>query len=135
MHGLGITSFTYLPLSLANPQEACSLIAKAEQSIERQRASGSLPPGLTEQYDVQVAALKDESIPDLEIAMFPSAFLGAVSACLALPFFTLLRNNVFCNACVASTPTVWKEICHPRVDPEPPLIARDDCDVPFLDRP
>ena len=72
MHGLGVTSFAYLPLSVANPKDSTSLVSKASQVIKEQKASGKLPPGLAEQYDIQLATLKDDTLPDLELALFPA---------------------------------------------------------------
>ena len=93
MHGLGLTSFTYFPLSVANPREAPSLVAKAADIIAKQKASGKLPPGLAEQYDIQLATLKSDTLPDLEVACFPG-FLTSACACdlfLFLSFFLLLE--------------------------------------------
>ncbi|KAF8466292.1 GMC oxidoreductase [Gautieria morchelliformis] len=77
MHGKGITAFSYFPLSAANPKEAPSLIAQAAKFIEEQKASGKLPAGLADQYDLQLAALRDDALPDLEIAVMPSLFTTA----------------------------------------------------------
>ncbi|KAJ7780128.1 GMC oxidoreductase [Mycena maculata] len=67
---LGITSFAYFPLSAATP-EAPALIERANAAV---RAHGPLPPGLQEQLDLQLASLRDDSAPDLEIIAWPSLF-------------------------------------------------------------
>jgi hypothetical protein len=84
MHGKGITAFSYFPLSVANPKEAPSLIAQAAEFIEEQKASGKLPAGLADQYDLQLAALRDDTLPDLEVALMPS-FFTTVCAWPAFP--------------------------------------------------
>lgn len=58
---------SYIPLSVANPKEFSALVAKAEKTVEEQKASGKLPPGLAEQYDLRLETLKDHSIPDIQI--------------------------------------------------------------------
>ena len=62
----------YFPLSEAIPKDTSSTITKAGNVIEERKASGKLPLGLTEKYDTQLAALKDDSLPDLDIAVFPT---------------------------------------------------------------
>jgi hypothetical protein len=39
--------------------------------IAAQKKAGRLPPGLLEQFELQINALKDDTIPDLEVAMMP----------------------------------------------------------------
>lgn len=58
---------TYIPLAVANPKEASSLISKAGKTIEEQKASGNLPAGVAEQYEVQLEALKSGAVPDIQI--------------------------------------------------------------------
>lgn len=77
MHGTGITSFAYMPLSVANPKEASSLIANAETMIANQKTSGNWPAGLAEQYDLQIATLKDNTIPDFQFLVFPGGSITA----------------------------------------------------------
>ncbi|KAJ6501838.1 GMC oxidoreductase [Mycena vulgaris] len=74
-HRMGITSFAYFPLSAATP-EAAVLIDRAAAGL---KASGELPPGRREQLDHQLAYLRDDSTPDLEIVAFPG-FFTAISA-------------------------------------------------------
>lgn len=74
MFGTGITSYTYIPLQVTNPKDASTIIAKAEKSIEEWKASGKLPAGLAEQYDLQLDVLKEVTAPDFEIIGFPGRF-------------------------------------------------------------
>ncbi|KAJ7688605.1 GMC oxidoreductase, partial [Mycena rosella] len=67
---MGITSFAYFPLSAATP-EASGLIDRAAQDL---KARTGFPPGLQEQLDLQLACLRDDSAPDLELVAFPGFF-------------------------------------------------------------
>ncbi|KAJ7145703.1 GMC oxidoreductase [Mycena epipterygia] len=67
---IGITSFAYFSLSAATP-EAPALIDRAAEGLH---ANEMLPPGLQEQLDLQLACLRDDSAPDLELIGFPSLF-------------------------------------------------------------
>ena len=69
--GIEAICFAYFPLSVANPGEASSLVAKAVLLIEEQKNSGKLPRGLAEQYDIQIERLKDESLSNIKITVFP----------------------------------------------------------------
>ena len=61
----------FFPLSVANPSEESSLVAKAIRLIDERKDSRKLPPGLAEQYDIQIERLKDKSLPDFEFIDFP----------------------------------------------------------------
>ena len=74
MHGIGITSFAYIPLSVANPKHSSTLIAMAEKIIQDEKSLGKLPTGLAVQYDRQLATLKDDTVPDIELVGFPGLF-------------------------------------------------------------
>ncbi|KAF8492466.1 GMC oxidoreductase [Gautieria morchelliformis] len=87
MHGKGITAFSYFPLSVASPKEAPSVIAQASKFVEERKASGNLPAGLADQYDLQLAALRDDTLPDLEVAVMPS-FFTTISAPQPEKFYT-----------------------------------------------
>ncbi|KAH9927654.1 GMC oxidoreductase [Fomitopsis serialis] len=52
VYRLGITAFGYVP-------------------IEEKKESGTLPPGLAEQWDIQLRVLKDATLPDVEVIGFP----------------------------------------------------------------
>jgi hypothetical protein len=70
MHRIGITSFAYLPLQSAT-SEAPVLIQKASESVDLLKSSGRLEPGQADILDKQIEALKDDTLPDLEIIAFP----------------------------------------------------------------
>jgi hypothetical protein len=69
---IGATSFAFVPLSLANLEEAPALYEHVASRIKERKKGGSMPPGLAEQLEVQLAVLRDESLPDLEIILMPS---------------------------------------------------------------
>ncbi|KAF8958583.1 GMC oxidoreductase [Flammula alnicola] len=70
----GITSFSYFPLFIANPDEAPAIISKLEKEVKIRREIGALPPGLAEQLDIQASTLRDGNLPDLEILAFPGLY-------------------------------------------------------------
>jgi len=65
----GITSFAYFPISLANPKNLSSIYATAEEEVKAMKAKGI--PGLSEQLDIQIEALRDPQSPDCELIAFP----------------------------------------------------------------
>ncbi|KAH9934323.1 GMC oxidoreductase [Fomitopsis serialis] len=67
MHRYGISAFSYLPIQTINPAASQDIVAGAEQLIAEQIKSGKLPPGLAEQYKIQLRVLKDPTEPDLEL--------------------------------------------------------------------
>ncbi|KAJ7615326.1 GMC oxidoreductase [Roridomyces roridus] len=69
-HRAGITSLAYLPLSAATP-DAPALIERVAAGIEAQVEAGGMPPGLREQYELQIARLRDDSLPDLQLIAVP----------------------------------------------------------------
>ncbi|KAJ7145705.1 GMC oxidoreductase [Mycena epipterygia] len=83
---MGITSFAYFPLSAATP-EAPALIDRAAEGL---RTNEMLPPGLQEQLDLQLACLRDDSAPDLELVGFPSLFTTRAPPEPGKSYFTLL---------------------------------------------
>lgn len=76
MPAVNITSFAYMPLDFASPENASQVIQSVEEEVEELKRSGSLPPGLTEQYDIQLKNLRDPAIPDCELVVFPGYFAG-----------------------------------------------------------
>lgn len=76
MPAVNITSFAYIPLAFSSPQVAPALIKSVEDEVDAMKKSGSLPPGLAEQYDIQLKNLRDPEIPDLEVVVFPGYFAG-----------------------------------------------------------
>jgi hypothetical protein len=73
IHHLGWSTYAYFPLSVANPSGASAIVDKAAQAIADLKKS-PLPSGLAEQLDLQLAALRDDTVPDMEILMFPGFF-------------------------------------------------------------
>ena len=67
IHRYGISAYCFLPLQKMNPNGAPELIDGLSKLVEDQIKSGKLPPGLAEQYKIQLRTLKDPHIPDLEL--------------------------------------------------------------------
>ena len=77
---MGVTSFTYIPLSTINPNEAPGLVEGVAKKIKVAQMDGKLPPGLAEQLDVQLENLRNDTLPDVEIVAVP-CHLVAPSEC------------------------------------------------------
>ncbi|EED82946.1 hypothetical GMC oxidoreductase [Postia placenta Mad-698-R] len=65
------TGITYLPLQLVS--ERASYIIE-RQTAKIQGEAATYPPGLKEQYDIQLDILRNSQIPDLEIMLLPVSF-------------------------------------------------------------
>lgn len=71
---MGCTSQTFLPLAVANPIEFDDIVARAENEVKALMKNGTLPPGLCEQYDIQLENLKDSSLPDHQVLLMPGVY-------------------------------------------------------------
>ncbi|KAH9928320.1 GMC oxidoreductase [Fomitopsis serialis] len=71
LHRLGVNACIYTPIQTTSPNDASSIIERTEAFIEEKKRSGTLPPGLAEQWDIQLRILKDGSLPDIEAIIFP----------------------------------------------------------------
>lgn len=78
LHRLGITAFAYAPLQVASPDAALGIIGKMTAYVEEKKQSGTLPPGLAEQWDIQLRVLKDSTLPDTEVIGYPGFFKVAL---------------------------------------------------------
>lgn len=65
-----------MPLSFSSQENAPAIIKSVEDEVEALKRSGSLPPGLAEQYDIQLKNLRDEQIADCEVVAVPWFFAG-----------------------------------------------------------
>jgi hypothetical protein len=70
----GFVSFAYVPLSFASPEAAPTVIEDIERKVEELKRSGTLPPGLAEQYDIQLRILRDPALPDCQLIAFPGYY-------------------------------------------------------------
>lgn len=68
---VGITSFAYFPLSTACPTQAPSIIEGVAKQVAEASDGGNLPPGLAEQYEIQLETLRNDTLPDLEVVAIP----------------------------------------------------------------
>ena len=69
--GIRLMSYFYAPLSVINPEAAATVIEKVENEVEWLKKSGTLPPGLAEQYDIQMSRLRNPEIPDCQFILYP----------------------------------------------------------------
>lgn len=49
---------------------------KIEDQVDALKKSNKLPPGLAEQYDIQLSTLRNPTIPDCELIPIPFLFFG-----------------------------------------------------------
>ena len=70
MYRTGISAASYVSVPTVSPESAESFYKMAEAYVAQAKEDGSLPPGRAEQYDIQLATLKYECIPDLELVNF-----------------------------------------------------------------
>jgi hypothetical protein len=69
-----MTAWTYYSLPFASPQGAAGIIEKIEDKVANLSRSGTLPPGLAEQYNVQLESIRDPNIPDCQSVVFPGFY-------------------------------------------------------------
>ncbi|THH03678.1 hypothetical protein EW145_g6089 [Phellinidium pouzarii] len=75
---INLLSYSFLPLSsVASPEDARRLIARQRRSIEERLEDGKLPPGLKEQWMMQLAEYENGTSGDCELVYFPGYFGGA----------------------------------------------------------
>ncbi|KZT66296.1 GMC oxidoreductase [Daedalea quercina L-15889] len=67
LYRYGISAYSFLPIQTMNPNGAPEIIEGVSKLVEEQIKSGKLPPGLAEQYKIQLRTLKDAHVPDLEV--------------------------------------------------------------------
>lgn len=87
-----LSSFVYFPLQKVNPCAATALANKAESEVDLQERQGVLAPGQIEQLRIQIAALRDETIPDCELILWPGSTPGGRFACV---FRIAIHTNLF----------------------------------------
>ncbi|RDB23961.1 Versicolorin B synthase [Hypsizygus marmoreus] len=75
----GVTSFAYFPLSLINSDGARALLGATEKQIQELKDMSGAVPGLQDQLDIQLATLRDETLPDMEVIAFPGLFSGTLT--------------------------------------------------------
>lgn len=72
-----LSGFSVVPLSsLSTPEFAKDLITKQRSRINEKIKSGLLPPGLKEQYEIQLNELEKQTGGDVELTCFPKWFFG-----------------------------------------------------------
>jgi len=130
MQRSGLTSFSYFPLSLINQEEAPTIINKLETEVNAQQ--NGMAPGLQEQLRLQISALRDDTIPDCELAIIPGFFLRTTSLIkpeigksyvtpMAIQNHPISRGSIHV---VSRDPAV-----HPKIDPQ---YFKSDIDLEIL---
>ena len=84
LYRLGVNGCVYTPLQAASPNGAAGIIERVAAFVEEKKRSGTLPPGLAEQWDIQLRTLKDETLPDIESVVLPVWFS---TKCECIPTF------------------------------------------------
>ncbi|KAG6852730.1 hypothetical protein C0991_009486 [Blastosporella zonata] len=69
-----ITCFNYFPLSSVRNPSAAKTADSIAKDIEEYKKQSDIPPGLSEQLNLQLESLRNDSIPEMEIAAFPGVF-------------------------------------------------------------
>ena len=89
MHGMSLSGFSWVPLASVteSSEVAKGIISKLRKRIEDKAKAGLLPPGLKEQYDLQLEELEMRGYGDCEIIHFPSYF-GSVGGKSKRTFFS-----------------------------------------------
>ncbi|KAJ7635380.1 GMC oxidoreductase [Roridomyces roridus] len=109
----GVTSFSFLPLSFISPAEAPALIDALASNLEKQIQAGSVPQSLKEQWELQMGVLKDDCLPDVELAAFPGhlTLCPGKTYCTVMPVLTHPFSRGTIHA-TSSDPTA-----NPAIDP------------------
>ena len=89
MHGMSLSGFSWVPLASVteSSEVAKGINSKLRKRIEDKAKAGLLPPGLKEQYDLQLEELEMRGYGDCEIIHFPS-FFGSVGGKSKRTFFS-----------------------------------------------
>ncbi|KAJ7636186.1 GMC oxidoreductase [Roridomyces roridus] len=113
--GPGITAFAYLPLTAAT-SNASALIDLAVEQVQT-RCLGSLAPGLKEQLDLQLDALRDDTTPDFEVVAFPGFKSPVSTPDPAKRYFTMVTvlNHPFSRGTIHAKSA--DPLDHPSIDP------------------
>ncbi|PCH42171.1 GMC oxidoreductase [Wolfiporia cocos MD-104 SS10] len=89
-HRIGVSGFSYIPLQISSPNAVQNIIDGVTKHIEEQKKNGKLPPGLAEQYDIQLRMLQDRSLPDIELIAFPAHLTPLTAPEKDKPYLTVL---------------------------------------------
>ncbi|TFK47199.1 GMC oxidoreductase [Heliocybe sulcata] len=129
LYRLGITSLSYLPLSFYSPTSADQIIEEVHRRILDYKNAASLPPGRLEQLDVQLNALRDGTVPDVEFIGFPGYFTPITKPETGKNYITVLivSTHPFSRGTIhASSPDPLEQ---PEIDP---CYLEDDHDLQIL---
>ncbi|KAH8111295.1 GMC oxidoreductase [Phellopilus nigrolimitatus] len=104
---IGLSGFTFLPFStITSPERAREFVGRQRQRIEERQKSGSLPPGLKEQYELQLGKFERDEGGECELICFPG-YLGMGAPGAGKPYMSILLsfNHLFGRGTVHATST------------------------------
>ncbi|KAG6811082.1 hypothetical protein H0H92_009041 [Tricholoma furcatifolium] len=87
----GLTSLAYFPSANSKIPGAEKLVQAIEQDIEDWKNSPGIAPGLREQLDVQLEALRSKESPEFEIVVIPMLFSATVKPDPEKAYLTLFN--------------------------------------------
>ncbi|KAH8116713.1 GMC oxidoreductase [Phellopilus nigrolimitatus] len=111
---LGISGFTFLPLStVTSPERALELVALQRKIIEERENAGTLSPGLKEQYELQLGKYERHEGGECELICFPGYF-GAGTPEIGKLYITIILslNHLYGRGTIHATSK------DPRVQPD-----------------
>ena len=88
----GITSFAYFSLETASPSDAPAMIKSLEAEIDMRKANA--PPGLKEQWDLQLEILRNNKLPDLEIVVVPGYMVASSEKAILIALPPMLTKHI-----------------------------------------
>jgi choline dehydrogenase-like flavoprotein len=109
--------------------EASIIINKTEAEIKERQEKGLLPPGLAEQFALQISTLRDDRLPDFEIVAFPGFFTAISKPEAGKRYVTMLPmvNHPFSRGSIHARST--DPSVHPEIDPH---YFESDIDLELL---
>lgn len=117
LYRLGITAFSYFPLQLGSPNATDAIVNEVTKYINDKKKSEKLPPGLAEQYDIQLRILKDKTLPEMELIAVPTymTFKSAPESGKAYVTVLAVLQHPFSRGVVHAKSKDPLE--HPEIDP------------------
>jgi hypothetical protein len=70
------------------------IIKSVDDKVQELKKSGKLPPGLIEQYDMQLKLLQDPVVPDFETVIFPGYYASSGTSFVPLLHVVFFLTSV-----------------------------------------
>ncbi|KZP27962.1 GMC oxidoreductase [Athelia psychrophila] len=115
LYRTGITSFAYFSLQTAAPDAAKSAVDAVAAEVEKRKPNA--PSGLRKQWDLQLETLRNEGIPDMELAIVPMYMRASSPPENGKAYLTmeLIQQHPFSRGHVHAKST--NPLDHPTIDP------------------